>query len=266
MVIKPVVRGKSAGTIKLRCCSVPGIRALLGKDVDLRTRRSSLIGVSIRSSDTEFLNRFRVQTQNGSGGDVSAIAIQRPKNQAIGGTRNLRISSLGIVDVHAVQRHVGLISSRAGDVTLSRRTRLQTEQIDDVARFEWQLRNLQGVEIVAQAGVLRIDERLSGRGLDFDGFRNSSYCKYDVAFRLFADNRGHICDNLLLEARRLHVNAVVRRCDQVKNVGAGFRRSGSAHRVGLRIGERQSGARNNATLRVRYRSADGRGTGLAETE
>src|SRR5215471_3586923 len=108
---------------------MPSVRARFGDDVDLRTRGSALVRIAICRCDAKLFCRFRAKAEDRPRSDVPAVVVQLTYEKSICATRDFYIAGHGIVDIDSIKGHVRLISTRAGHVALSSRSRLQAEEI-----------------------------------------------------------------------------------------------------------------------------------------
>ena len=106
VIVEPIVRGKSPGTVKLKTRAVPTVRARLGHQVDLGTRRAALVCVAIRRRNPEFFNRLRVEPQNRTRSDVASIGIQLTDHQAVCTGWCVHVGSYRVVDINPGQCNV----------------------------------------------------------------------------------------------------------------------------------------------------------------
>ena len=224
------------------------VTARLGDDRDLRARGAPHLRVGVCGDDAELLDGLGVEAEHGVRRRVGAVARDRAD-----------LVGLLLVDVHTVERDVGLVGARARDVAGARDARLQRQQRGDVAGFERELRDLLRDEVVAERGVLPVEENLARRGRDGDGLADGPDLKPDVHLARLGDEHAHVREDALLEAGRFGLDAVVAGLHQLEGVcplGAG---GCVARRVRLRVDERHGRADDDVALRVGDGAAHGGG-------
>ena len=125
------------------------------------------------------------------------------------------IAGLRIVDINAVQGDVRLIGACPGHVTFASDARLQAEQVDDIACFQRKLCNLLGYEVVAQSGILGIDQIFAGDSY-LNHFTSSPDLQLHVALGLLPNQRTHIVHRLLPESFGFDFKPVLAGRDQIE--------------------------------------------------
>ncbi len=121
----------------------------LGDKRDLTTRRAALVGAEAGDGGTEFLHGIKRHRQHGV--------------EAGGGAGG---STLGIVDVDAIERDIVLVALGAGHFTGGRHAGLQAEQVNDVARDERELADLKLSEGVTDRSIRGVDGGRLGHNVD----------------------------------------------------------------------------------------------------
>jgi hypothetical protein len=100
---------------------------LVTRLIDLRRGRPAFVGVGVHRYYAKLFDGFRIQTQH----------------------RFSNIACLCLVNVNAIQRHVGLVASPAGHVASWRHLGLQGQQRQYSTPFDGQLGQLRTAKIVS---------------------------------------------------------------------------------------------------------------------
>ncbi len=259
-VVEEVVGREDRRAVEPEAGAVERVGAALGDDGDLRARGAAHLRVGVRRDDAELVHGLGVEPEHGVVvGRVAALLRVAGRVFEAG---RADLVGLRLVDVHAVERDVGLVGARARDVAGARHAGLEREERGDVARFERQLRDLLRDEVVAERGVLPVDERLVGLRRDGDGVGEGADFELRVDLRGLRDQRAHVRQHDLLEARGLDLDAVGAGLNQLEGVDAAVARRLRARRVGLRVDERHGGPGHDVALRVCHRAAHGGRAGL----
>ena len=109
VVVEPVIGRKNRVTVGFEGRTMPGVGARLGHQRDLGAGRPSATSPRVESGDAKFFDSFGVQAKN-----RSLFSI---RNRDVGLGRANRVA-VGLVDIHAIQRNVRLVSAASCDVTV----------------------------------------------------------------------------------------------------------------------------------------------------
>jgi len=199
--------------------------------------------VRVGSGDTKLFNRVRADAQH----------------------RAERVAGLLLVNVNTVQRNVRLVTATTRHVSRRSHRGLQTQKVRDVSGVEWKLGDLLGDEVISQAPVLCIDERLTCADRNRNCLGEIAYLHRDVEVHWFRDQRIHVSQRRFLEAFRFNVDLVDARLNSFKSKLPALVRRGVATTVGFRVRQGHSSAGHYASLRVLDSAADcGQALALSE--
>src|SRR5262249_55951301 len=147
------------------------IGAAAGDERDLSAGTAALIRILPANGDSELLNRIQRHWKR----SIETILTEDPRRIEVV-ARSCRITAavfdacgLVVVNVYAIKRDVVLVSTRADNFTTWRDARLQAEQLDNIARLQRQLSDLNLIEGISDSRIGGVES--SGLGFHANRLR-----------------------------------------------------------------------------------------------
>ena len=235
LVVEPVIGSEQRAAVKLEERAMPVVGAGLADQVDLGCGAAALVRIGIDRFNTKLRDGLCIQSQH-----VPAEGVR-----------------FCVVNIDAVQRNVGLVAARAGNVAFFRHGRLQCEQVLHVAVVQGQFENLLVLDVVAQGCVLGINLNLAHRGINQYGLLDLADLQGLRYLSGVADQSMDTLHHILSETRCLDLHFIVARryqSERVASVGLG----GLLPReIGLQVRNGYGGAPNRGPRRIGDCASDG---------
>lgn len=135
-VVEEVVGARDRIAMEMKERAVELVGSAFCHQGDLGAGGAPLVGIGIDRRDPELADRIGCGAQHrGEGKPVDLI-----------------------VDIHAIERDVGLIAASASHIAISRDPWLQTQERGHVPPLQGELFDLLFDEVIAQAGILAVDD------------------------------------------------------------------------------------------------------------